>query len=403
MRTGDLKLIQELNRSIILNTIRKHGPISRSEIAKMNKISPTTVATAVQDMIKEGFVDELGAGVSNGGRKPIMVSFAPNNFYLISVSISNSIIEAAHVNLEAKILSRKSLAVKQLYGEEVIQAAIGLIDQLNEEYMELNKCIGISVAVPGIVDHKEGIVRYNSKLQLQNIAIKDILAERYGVKVWVENDMNAIVLAEKQIGNRHYSDMIYVTVGDGVGAGIIINDAVLRGKNGGASEFGHTSVDRSGIRCECGNYGCLENYISWPAVYGRIVTSISRGRHSILAPTGEPPLQLTPEMFHEAVLQGDTLAVDITEEIAGYLGPGLVNLINLFNPEAIILGGELILEDNMLFERVHSYVAKHALTLNSGPLQIVTSSLGKDAKLVGAASMLLQDFFRFSLSSQHLK
>ncbi len=400
IRTGDLKLIQELNRSIILNMIREHGPISRSEIAKRNKISPSTVASAVQELINEGFVREVGTGASSGGRKPIMVKFSPDNRFLIGVSISNSMISVAQINLEAKIHRKKELPHHMLHGETVINRTLDLIEQFLSECPDLDKCIGISVTVPGIVDATLGVIRYNPKLRLRNVYLTHIIESRFNIKTWLENDANAIVLAEKKFGKySKHKNLFYIKIGDGVGAGIVYNDTILRGGRGGAGEFGHTSVDRSGIRCECGNIGCLENYVSWPAVYSRILSSITLGRTtSIMEMAHNDISQITPAVFKAALQNGDRLAKDIAEEVAAYLGAGVVNLVNLFNPEVIILGGNLVGDNELLMERVKAYVSQHAMSILADELVICTTSLGEDPELVGAASVLLQDVFRFSLS-----
>ncbi|MFC4812443.1 ROK family transcriptional regulator [Paenibacillus sp. GCM10023250] len=400
IRTGDLKLIQELNRSIILNMIRDHGPISRSEIAKRNKISPTTVASAVHELIKEGFVSEIGVGMSNGGRKPILLRFSPDNHFMICASISNSLIEVARMNLALEITEKQTMAIHEPAGDKVIATTLGIIDQMIADGGEMTNFIGISVVTPGIVDKHTGMIHYNAKLNLSNVNLKRMMEERYGQKVWVENDTNAMVLAEKKNGNYEgYRDLLYVTIGDGVGAGIIIDDTLLSGARGGAGEFGHTSVDRSGIRCECGNVGCLENYVSWPAIYWRILTLISRGRTtSMIEMAGGDRNAISPLVFNKALNEGDALATDIADETTAHLGAGIVNLINLLNPEVIILGGELIVESDVLLEKIKAYVAKHALCVLSDKLQILTSTLGQEAKLIGAASVLLQDVFHFSLS-----
>ncbi|WP_243633285.1 ROK family transcriptional regulator [Paenibacillus xerothermodurans] len=400
IRTGDVKLIQELNRSIILNMIRERGPISRSEIAKSNNISPTTVASAVQELIREGFVQETGVGQSNGGRKPILLKFSPDNHFMICASISNSLIEVAKMNLARDIFEKQTLNVKETNGQQVLASTLEMIDRLVEASTNMDRCIGISVVTPGIVDRHTGVIHYNAKLGLAHMDLKSMMELRYGRKVWVENDTNAAVMAEKLTGKYGgVRNLLYITVGDGVGAGIIVNDTLLSGERGGAGEFGHTSVDRSGIRCECGNVGCLENYVSWPAVYGRIITSISRGRGTtMLSKASVTKGAITPSVFNEALNEGDALAVDVADEMTGYLGAGVVNLINLLNPEVIILGGELIFESSVLFDKIYAYVAKHALHVLSEKMHMYTSSLGQDAKLIGAASILMQDVFHFSLA-----
>jgi predicted NBD/HSP70 family sugar kinase len=404
-RTGDLKLIQELNRSIILNMIRINGPISRSELAKRNKLSPSTVASAVNELLQAGLVYENGRGSSSGGRKPIMVSFSPNNHFLVGIVVSNFGITIAEINMEATI--RRSIKITPMEGSFFGENVIAIILDSLEKFLldcELDKCVGISIIVPGIVDARLGIIHYNSKLKLESVPIKEVIESRFQLKTWIENDMNAIVLAEKRFGDfSKYQNLIYILVGGGVGSGVIINDSVLRGSRGGAGEFGHTSVDRTGIPCECGNRGCIENYISWPAIRSRIMERVKTD-HSSETKDGWlhdlKAAEITPDDFLGAVEAGDALANTIMEDIVTYMGVGLVNLVNMFNPDIIILGGEMIGSKGILLGRLKEYIKRHALGFSTEGLQIYSSSLGDNAPLVGAASVLLEEYFRFSLVAQ---
>lgn len=273
-RTGDQKLIQELNRSIILNTIRKMGPISRSEIAKLHKISPTTVTIAVNDMIQQGLVSDMGTGESSGGRKPILVRFCPDNKYLIGVSVTNTHITIAEINLAAEVGRKQDYFHNNFHGENVIACILDSLDSFLSKCEHVEKCIGISIVMPGIIDANRGLIWNNPKLGLENIYLKDLVERRFGLKTWIENDTNSMVLAEKKYGKYgEFSNILFIYVGEGVGVGIFYNGMIFRGFRGGGGEFGHTSVDRKGIPCICGNNGCLENYISWPAVKQRIITS----------------------------------------------------------------------------------------------------------------------------------
>lgn len=400
-RTGDLKLIQELNRSIILDAIRKSGPISRSKIAKLNKISPTTVTSAVNELIKEGLVYEGETGISSGGRKPILVHFRPDSRYIVAVSVTNSVIELGKLNLRPEVCEKQCFQVSSRKGEELLAYLVERIDAFINSLSDFDKCIGISIITPGIVDHRKGVIRYNSKLEWMDVPLKQIVENRCRIKTWLENDSNALALAEKEIG--HYRDsenLLYVVIGEGVGAGIVLNGSIFRGLQGGAGELGHTIVERGGIRCECGNKGCLENYVSWPVVYSRIVSSLRNRKHTKMIEMADGNFsKITPSLFLKAAEEGDGLAEDILEDTASYLSTGLINIVNLFNPDFIILGGELVNQNEMLISKVNNIVAEQGLQSNISPLKIVASSLGADFELLSAANIVLHDQFKFTLCS----
>jgi len=398
MKKGDHKLIQALNRSKVLNKIRTEGPISRIDLAKKNNISPSTVASAVQELIKDGYVVEIGTGSSSGGRKPILLQFNPNNHYLFAVAITNSLIILAAMNLEAGILKKATYPIGGLQGSKLVERILQLTDDFIRSYGGGGQCVGISVTVPGIVADTQGVVYYNTKLRMENVPLKRIMEERYGLRVWVENDMNSVALAERRFGNYAYSNLIYISIGDGLGSGILINDNLLRGKHGGAGEFGHTSVNWNGIRCECGNIGCLDTSISWVAIYSRIITAIATGRPTLIQElSGGDYAKIDPSMYKEALRRGDRLALSINEEVAEHLGAGIVNLVNMFNPEALILGGEMALGNEELLAMVRTYIERHAMPILANDMVFGLASLGADDKLIGAAAVLLQDLFGFSL------
>jgi predicted NBD/HSP70 family sugar kinase len=400
-RTGDLKLIQELNRSIILRTIRHYGPISRSEIAKKNKISPTTVTAAVKELIRQGLVYEDGVGVSTGGRKPVLVRFSSDSKFIIAVAITNSSIKIAEMNLEAKVRKQKIFPVYNLTGKLVIDYLLKSIGQFLEEYSDLTKCIGISIISPGIINVDKGIIYENTKLKLKNIPLKEMVEKQFKLKTWLENDANAIALAEKRFGAyRKFKNLIYITIGDGVGAGIIVNGSIFRGCRGGAGEVGHTSIDRNGIPCDCGNTGCLENYVSWPAICSKVLSSVAQGKPTMMSESVKGDIsRITPSIFSDALKKNDQLAKEIMKDTAAYLATGMVNLVNLLNPDIIILGGKVAYDNQFLLSQVKKLVFQKALNILTDKLEICPTSLEKDFRMIAAATIPLQEIFHFSISS----
>jgi len=400
-RTGNLKLIQELNRSIILKTIRHHGPISRSEIAKRNKISPTTVTNAVKRLLQQGLVCEDSMGMSNGGRRPILVRFSPESRFIIGVAITNSSIKIAEMDLEAKSRKQKIFPIYNLTGELLIDYFLKSIGQFLKEYSDLTECIGISIVSPGIIDVATGIIYENTKLKLKDIPLKKMVEKQFKLKTWLENDANAIALAEKQFGAyRKYKNLVYITIGDGLGAGIIVNGSIFRGSNGGTGEFGHTSIDRNGMYCDCGNRGCLENYVSWPAIYSKLSSLVAQGKYTMILELVKGDIdRVTPTIFLNALEKDDQLVKEIIEEVAGYLASGIVNLVNLLNPDIIILGGKVAYDNHFLLSRVKKLVCKQALAISTNKLEICPTSLGEDFRVIAAASIPLQEIFHFSVFS----
>ncbi len=399
-KKGDLRFIQEMNRSIILDIIRKQGPISRTDIAKECGLSPSTVSSGVNELISEGLAYEVGTGLSSGGRKPKLVEFYPDSKYIIGVSLTNSTITIAELNLEARVKKKKEYVVNQRKGDGYIAFVISSIqDFLNPYEDDVKKCAGVSIISPGIIDAEHGVINYNAKLNLEKIPLKKLVEEAVGLKTVLDNDVNALVLAERNFGRyKEFDELMYVTIDQGIGVGIYQNGSIFRGQNGGAGEFGHISIDHRGKPCDCGNMGCLEEYIGWPAIYSQIIGAITKGKETQVLEMADGEIQnITPRMLRQALEVGDALAISIFEQIATYLAAGLVTLIHLFNPEGIIIGGELAQNNVLLHKKVNQLVSKQAFTYLIKDLKIRSASLGSDFGVIGAAAILLRDLFHFSM------
>ncbi|HSU80402.1 MAG TPA: ROK family transcriptional regulator [Candidatus Angelobacter sp.] len=399
-RTGDLKFIQELNRSIILDTIRKHGPISRSEIAKLNKLSPTTVTTAIQELIKEELVCEGAPTASSGGRKPIPVSFSPDGRFIIGISITNSVVTIGQLNLVPEVNKKRCYKVENKCGDQFIEFLLTIIDNFLEHICLKEKCLGISIIAPGVLNFENGIILYSSKLNLVDIPLKEMIENRFGLKTWLDSDTNAVALAEKELGAyQGFNTILNIMVGDGVGAGIVLNETIFRGHQGGAGEFGHTVVEIGGIPCECGNQGCLENYVSLPAIAAQIKTRLINGESSLLEELLEDDdANLTPELIDKAYRHYDPLVVQVVDKAILFFSTALVNLVNLFNPDLIILGGVFFQNNSGLVSKISQLVHEKGINTNTKTLKISSSSLGQDFELLAAANMVLHSEFSFSFT-----
>ncbi|WP_340373613.1 ROK family transcriptional regulator [Peribacillus sp. FSL E2-0218] len=399
-RTGDLKLIQELNRSIILDTIRKKGPISRSEIAQMINISPTTVTSAVSELIDEGLVCEDGVGTSSGGRKPVLLRFNPNTHSILGVSITNSFIRIADMNLEGQILRKEIHPTNHLKGEDIIELILDVVENFLEQKPNKDYCQGISVISPGIVDADKGVISYNTKLNLYDVPLKQLIEERTNLPVFLDNDANAFVLAENYFGLfSKYKDLLYITIGEGIGSGMMVNGSIYRGFLGSSGEMGHMTVVEGGIKCSCGNRGCLENYVNWPAIYTRIVSAIiAQRRDTIIKEMVSDDLNnIKPNIFVEALNQEDELALEIMEDILKYLSIVIINTIHFFNPEVIILSGEIIQKNPLFLEGINELLVAKAIPTLKEKINIQSTSLGSEFELLGAAAVILHGKFKFQI------
>ncbi len=248
---------------------------------------------------------------------------------------------------------------------------------------------GIGIAVAGILDIDRGIITNSPNLpHWHNVPLRDIFADRLGVVTYVINDANAAALGEYRFGaGMGFNNIVYITVSTGIGGGIIIDGELYSGADGCAGELGHMTIEAYGPQCHCGNFGCLEAMASGWAVAKEAMTCISRGERSSISELVNGRLEdITAETVAIAARRGDQLAADIVAKAANYLGIGLANLVNIFNPELIIIGGGLSKMGAMLLKPARKVVKERAFQLPARTAHIVRARLGSNAGIIGAAA-----------------
>jgi len=244
----------------------------------------------------------------------------------------------------------------------------------------------ISVACAGGIDTEKGIVVTPSPSlpDWSGLPLADIIKEKTGIITYVLNDASAAALGEQRYGaGKGVKNLVLITLGTGIGGGIIIDDKLYLGADGGAGELGHMTVESDGLRCGCGNTGCLEMYASGRAVARDAADRLRKGEKSSLAENIE---KLAAEMVGVAAKKGDKLARDVIDRAAFYLGVGLVNIVNIFNPQMIVIGGGLAGIGEMLIAPGRKMVAEQAFSINSRNVKIVKARLGNEAGVYGAAA-----------------
>ncbi|MEA1964798.1 MAG: ROK family transcriptional regulator, partial [Candidatus Aerophobetes bacterium] len=247
------------------NTILNYEPVSRTKIARFTELSLSTVSNIVASLIKRGLVQEVGEDKSRGGRKPIMLKLNPEAGLVIGIKIGLDGIVAALVNLKGTILCQiTSPAPAKESKKVVIESVVNVIwDLIEEARVDFGQVIGCGIGVSGLVDNRRGVLLYSAILGWENIQFKELLEKEFNIPVFVDKDVNALALGEKRYGAaRGINNFVCITVGTGIGAGIVLNGEIYHGSSGGAGELGHTIIDKNGPLCYCGKQGCLEAFSS---------------------------------------------------------------------------------------------------------------------------------------------
>ncbi len=387
--TGNSELIKEINRTIILDLVRKEGPISRADIAKHLNLSPSTVTNITKALIEENELLEIGEGKSCGGRRPILLEFNYKSGYVVGIYIGEVTIRVALADLSGTILSSISLFTDEVKWEKgIIDTIVEKIKEcLNTQDASLDGLKSIGVAVSGITDVDTGIVKLSKYIEgWENYPLAQVIQDKLGVPVKVDNDMFMAALGEQWVNQgEELSNMILVTVGVGLGAGIVINGQLYRGSKYSSGELGDMIITYKDWETDL-ERGHLERRAGWLAIQKFGQRYAAENPHSKMAQLVDGlSEEVTYEIVFKAAYHKDEGAIEIIEKISSVLGLAIANLISLLDPEIIVLGGEIVPVGDLFLEPIRRTVAK---VIPEHP-PITLSKLGGDAEVIGAIKVAI--------------
>ncbi|MFC1906372.1 ROK family protein [Chloroflexota bacterium] len=314
---------------------------------------------------------------------------------VLAVDIGGNKILTTIISNEGQVMAREyCLTLADEGFEGVINRIFSAIDHVFSQInIDLSQLDSISIAAAGAIDFKKGIITSSPNLPgWYDIPLRNIVKEKYEVNTFLINDANAAVLGEHHFGvGQEVNNLVLLTLGTGIGGGIIIDGRLYPGASGSAGEIGHMTIDINGPRCNCGNIGCLETLASGMAVAKEAIRRIGQGEESSLGKIVDGVVEnITAEKVSIAAQGGDSLAAEVILRAATYLGVGMVNLVNIFNPEMIIIGGGMVKMGAPLLNLARQVVRERAFQLSAQAVQIVPAQLGDDAGVLGAAVFAFQ-------------
>lgn len=383
--TANKKLIKKINTNAILNVIRINGMVSRAEIAKILKLNPATVSSNVVDLLELGLIRERGIGDSSGGRKPIMLELDYDNVYVIGVHTELTHANIGIVDLKGRIIDKKVYAYGEIVGDGkaiLNKVTDGIDDVLKSTKVDKNKIIGIGVGLHGLVDSTAGESVFAPKFHWHHVAIGDLLFEKYDMPIFVDNDVRVMALGEKWFGRaQQCENFILINVGEGIGGALFINGKLYSGKAFGAGEVGHIKVTHKQLQCECGNMGCLTMLASEEAIIKSVKeTECIEGN-------------VTLDKIINCAKKGDEQALDILQNAGDYIGTGVGIIINIINPETIILTGTVLKAKEFFFDNIIEGAKKSSIIDNFAKTTIDVSAIEEDLGVIGASTLVLEDLF----------
>ncbi len=370
--------IRSLNQSAVLNAIHHHGQISRIALAAELKLSPAAVTDITSTLIEKGLVFEARQGTSNTvGRKPILLEVNYDYAFVLGVKVSNVAVTMVLTNLKAEVLGHCNEPLENHDVVSVLTAIEQTAECLQTECGVSNdKLMGLGVNLPGIIEHETGRVRHSPLLGWYDVPFAHVLQERLSLPVLVENDVNALAAAEAWFGSgKQHNAFLVLTLGRGVGLGIVHDGNVYRGPRGGAGEFGHITITPPAATASQ-RAGALETFLSDSAL-------LERARARIR----DFPANADLEDLARLAEEGQVDAIALFKEAGRTLGLAMSYLVNIFAPTLIVLSGEGVRNAPYLLPSAKSTLQAHSFGDLAESLEIVVDSWGDDAWARGAAGL----------------
>jgi len=400
---GDAAYINKINKVKVLDLIRRQETISRAQIAEESGLSAPTVTRIVEGLIcDEGLVQEAGIGSSSAGRPPLLVHMRNDTNAVIGIDLGTTAIRGMLANLSAGVLAEVETytPVEAGFGK-VMESVVEVVERLlNTDPAKKKRIHGIGLAVAGLINSKTNVVEFSPDFDWVDVDIHQALKGRFDYPVFFDNVTRVMAMGELWHGEgSNYRDFVCVNVGYGIGAGIVSNGRPFGGAEGLAGEFGHITLEKdSQIQCKCGNYGCLEALASGHGIALAARRALESGRESTLCnECGGDISLMTAKMVSEAAHAGDALANEVITCAAEYLGIGVAALVNLFNPQAVFLGGGVTRNNQLLFDTVNDVVAKRVMPRLAHNIKILPVTHGMNAAVMGAVSLVLDKVVRLEL------
>ncbi len=382
---GNVDLVKQLNSAAVYRLIDQQGPISRIQVADMSQLAPASVTKITRQLMERGLIKEVAQQASTGGRRAISLTTEVEPFHSIAIRLGRDYIQFSLINLGGIELAHSHSTFNYTNQPELEKGLLDRINQfLDQQHDKISQLIAIGIVLPGLVNPETGSVDYIPNTDINNLSLSDLIKDNFHVACFIGNDIRGKALAEHYFGaSRDCQDSILVSMHRGTGSGIIVNGQVFLGSNRNVGEIGHIQIDPLGSQCQCGNFGCLETVASNPAVLEQIQNLLDKGYESSLA-------DITNITMHDVcqhALQGDDLAKQSLIRVGNKLGKAIAITINLFNPQKIVIAGDITEAKEIVFPAIRRNVETQSLTTFHKNLPIVASEL-EDKPTIGAFAMI---------------
>jgi N-acetylglucosamine repressor len=393
LKPADLK---NQNKASILRYIYNNGITSKTEICRELGMSKPTSSLLVQELVDKQFLIDAGIGSSTnqGGKRPQLYDFNSRSGAVIAIYIGLNSLQGALIDLKINVISRIEMEVNRDSIEQMLSSTDSVVNTLIEHSEQIGiRVLGIGISAPGVIESKKGVLVNATHFEgLSDVPIGPHLESEFNLPVWVNNESRNMALAEKWFGiGKELDTFITLQTKGGLGTGIILNGEIYQGIDNSGGEFGHTTIDINGPLCRCGNYGCWELYASESVFLSNYKKCMKEHHEDYFHQLMSTDRKLTFNHIQKAIEDQHPLTMKLTDEYASQLGIGIVNLINVFNPEMIVLRGDLMVLGDYFLTRVEKIVRKRSLKPAAQRVILRYSEFKEDTKIIGAATLVIKE------------
>ncbi|MBL5980829.1 hypothetical protein NAAC61_01240 [Petrotoga sp. 8T1HF07.NaAc.6.1] len=384
---GSRELIRDINEKTILKEIFLEKKIDRATLARKTSLSGGTVTKITSDLLKKGLIRVIGESNSTGGRKPILLCINPDFGNILGAKIGLGYLQLIITDLTGNILSQE----RKEFGEEFDPHKISCLIKEYVEQKNKNHLVGASVAVSGTIDSTKGVVLDSFILNWKNVELGKILKNILKVPVYIINDVDSFTLAHLWKGKlKKYKHALVMTLGVGIGGSLIVNGNLYTG-NGGAGEIGHMTIKENGNKCSCGSYGCLEAEAGFESLVNKIYTKSENTLLKEYYKTFKNTELSEVEFIRLAIKEDPQVSHEVFNEYSTLIGTAIKNLINIFTPEYVLIGGEALEFSDYFLDNSVNYARKNAFG-NLGERVIYdVDNLGPKAWMLGGVYQVIQE------------
>ncbi|MDI3481950.1 MAG: N-acetylglucosamine repressor [Tepidanaerobacteraceae bacterium] len=396
---GNSKYVKNLNRMTVMNIIKDADSISRQQLAKMTGLTPPAISQIIRELINMGFVKEVGLEKSCGGRRPIQLQFNPEAGFVVGLEVTRNEITIGITDLKNHPEDIQNFEMEMTDPEKGISQVSETIRRIinNSKYRD-KKFLGMGIAFPGLLNLEAGMVKRSINLGplWDGFPIKNAFEKEIGLPIYIENNSNASALAERWYGGgTEFTDLVYINLGEGISAGIIMDDRILQGFQGHAGEIGHIVMVEDGPLCNCGNRGCLESICGIPAIVRKATSEMPFIKDDdplkeIWRINGKISIN---DILNSAFIEG-SYSNELLKQMGKYVGLVVADVINLYNPRAVFIGGKMAKAAEAFMDILKQTVNSHAFPEIARSTEIKLSALGGNSGVIGACALALRELLK---------